>query len=179
LYGKENNTTKPKLKDSVVGKKLNTTKQFKLSSTIFFMKQSKLLAGKSALLTLVFMLLSISITNQSCAPKLPSSVANIVSSLGIDVPKLFSQASGLFGSSQSAFANKILERVGQAASLTTGMGGKMGGLSDMFAALGSSNIQPFLDMWKQKGTLDAETISKATSGFNDALGAIKKVGKIK
>ncbi|MCC6414266.1 MAG: hypothetical protein IT270_21625 [Saprospiraceae bacterium] len=143
------------------------------------MKQSKFMAGKSVMLTLAFMLFSISITNQSCAPKLPSSVANIVSSLGTDVPKLFSQATGLFGASQSAFANKILERIGQGASLTAGLGGKMGGLSDMFTALGSTNIQPFIDMWKQKGTLDAGTIESATNGFNEALGAIKKVGKIK
>ncbi len=143
------------------------------------MKQSKLLAGKTAFLTLAFMLLSISIANQSCAPKLPSSVTNIVSSLGKDVPQLFSQASGLFGASQSAFATKILDRIGQGANLTSGLGGKMGGLSDMFTALGSQNVQPFIDLWKQKGSLDAQTIESATKSFNDALGAIKKVGKIK
>ncbi len=143
------------------------------------MKQFKLLAGKSAMLTLVFMLLSISITNQSCAPKLPTDVTNIISSLGTDVPKLFSQASGLFGASQSAFATKILDRIGQGAKLTEGLGGKLGGLSGMFSALGSTNVQPFLDLWKQKGSLDANTIANATSGFNEALGAMKKIGKIK
>lgn len=143
------------------------------------MKQFNLQAGKSAMFTLVFMLLSISITNQSCAPKLPTDVTNIISSLGTDVPKLFSQASGLFGSSQSALATKVLDRIGQGAKLTEGLGGKLGDMSGLFSELSSKNVQPFLDTWKQKGSLDANAIADATSGFNDALGAMKKLGKIK
>ena len=144
------------------------------------MRQSKLPAVKSAMLTLVFLLLGVAFANQSCkSTKLPAEVINTVSSLGVDVPKLLNQATGQFTPSQAATATKILDQLNQASTLTAGLGGKVGKVSGIFNNISKDVLMPFLDLWKKNGTVDTGTINKTNTQFNDAMNEIKKLGKIK
>jgi hypothetical protein len=134
-------------------------------------------AGKVTTLTIVLLFSCITLTNQSCGMKLPSEVTGIVGNLSSQLPKFMSQATDLFGPKYADQAKGILDMISQGANLTKG--GKTQEVSDMFGKLGKDNVEPFLESWKSKGKLSSSEIASATKGTNEALGAIKKVGKIK
>jgi hypothetical protein len=128
-------------------------------------------------LLLVVMLFGASMSFQSCGPKLPSGVRDIVGKLGTDVPKLFNLAGNSFNPQYMKEATRLLDMVNSA----QGMLGKskIPGISDMFGKLGSKSISPFMDMWQKKGKLSPTEIKSGVDGFNGALGEIKKAGGMK
>lgn len=126
---------------------------------------------------LVVMLLGASLSFQSCGPKLPTDVVNIVGKLGTDVPKLFNQAKNLFKPEYLQEATKLLGMVSDAQGMLAGS--KIPGISDMFGKLGTENITKFMDTWKAKGKLSPDEIKSGIDDFNGALGEIKKAGKMK
>lgn len=133
---------------------------------------------KSSIFTLVLMLFSVSMVNVSCGVKLPTDVQSTIGTISKALPLLMNKATtSSFSPEIAKEADGLLSMITNAANLTKG--GKTDKVSGLISGLGANKVKPFIDMWKSKGKLDANTVSTAVKGVNSALSSIKKAGKIK
>lgn len=135
-------------------------------------------AAKVSTLTVVLLLSSVTLVNQSCSKvKLPSEVTSIVNTLSPQIPSLMKQAVNTWTPQFGEQGGQIIDLLSQATGLTKG--GKTQEISNMFSDLSKKQVEPFMQMWKQKGKLDQGTIDRSVKAVDDSLGKIKKAGKIK
>jgi hypothetical protein len=130
---------------------------------------------KPAGITLVFLLLCVSIGNESCGTKLPSATESAINSLSGTIPAWMRKATGVLTPELSKQADSILAAISTAAQLSKG--GSTNNISVLLTSLGATKVKPFLDLWKNKGKLDQTTITNAIKGVNSTIVAIKKAAK--
>ena len=127
---------------------------------------------KPSLLTLFFLLCFTVLTNESCSVALPLNVQDTISKLSTSLPNLMNKAKGPLTPELSQQANLILASITEAAKITKG--GKTNRISGLISNLGTGKVKPFIDEWRQKGTLGQTRINKAVDGVRSSIKSIKR-----
>lgn len=140
--------------------------KFQFISRIRFSKLSAvLLIGMAALLV-------------SCSTaKLPSDVTSAISAITKDLPRFMSQASNAYSPSYNDQATALLNQINNAAA-TAKSNSKTKKIGEMLSDLATNHVQKYVDNWKVKGKLDANTISGSSKAVEEALAAIRKKAKM-
>ena len=127
---------------------------------------------KPSVLTLVFLLAFVSVSNQACSVAIPAAAESTINTLASTLPAFMSKANGVLTPEMSRQADAILVMIKDAARLT--QGGSTGKISNLLNTLGSTQFKPFVDLWKRKGSLDQPTITAAIQGVRTTLDKLRK-----
>lgn len=135
----------------------------------------KFLQLKPSVLTLAFLLAFVSVTNQSCGVTIPATAKSTINTLASTLPLFMGKAKGVLTPELSKQADNILSMITEAAKLTNSSGSTR--IASLLNTLGLQQFKPFLDMWKNKGSLDQNSINTAVTGVNKTIGALKRAVK--
>lgn len=114
----------------------------------------------------------------SCSTaKLPSDVTSAITSISKDLPRFMSQASNAYSPSYNDQATALLNQINNAAA-TAKSNSKTKKIGEMLSDLANNHVQKYVDNWKVKGKLDANTISSSSKAVEEALAAIRKKAKM-
>ena len=135
----------------------------------------KFLQFKPSLLTLTFLLAFVSVSNQSCGVTIPATAQSTINTIASTLPLFMNNATGVLTPELSRQADNILSMITEAASLTKSSGSTR--VSNLLNMLGMNQFKPFMDNWKNKGSLDQNTVSSAVQGVTKTIDALKRALK--
>ena len=130
---------------------------------------------KPSILTLVFLLTFVSVSNQSCSAVIPAAAQSTINTLASTLPAYMNKARGVLTPELARQGDNILAIISEAAKLT--QGGSSAKVSHLLNTLGITQLKPFLDLWKRKGSLDQATITSAIQGVSKTMDSLRKAVK--
>lgn len=124
------------------------------------------------LLSLGFVLFSVTSTMQSCSAKFDQVGLDNVTNLGGQLTQLMGKATEPFGK-HSESVKKILDDLGSAATHAAGQK-RNDEVAKSWKILNDELATPFFNRWKEKGILDKDFVKESVGQVGKSLDAIKK-----